>query len=214
MDTSRGPSMQSGNRVSPWAEARSHGAAVSGFHLPGTRRCPRYLAGFTPHTFLTATLWGLILFDRCGKLRLKYGLSLPTITRLVLWIPASICLFSLFLTVSGLLVWWFNLLGLQAKLILLHFAVLSFTDIECLLATLCQASLSTIFPATFCHLVSLWHYLVILAIFQTFSLFMFVMVIYDQWSLLLLIWLTRLRWRLAFFSNKVFLKLRYIHCFL
>ena len=72
------------------------------------------------------------------------------------------------------------MLGLQAKLILLHFAVLSFKDIEGLLATLCQASLSTIFPTTFYHLVSLCHYLVILAIFQAFSPFMFVMEIYDR----------------------------------
>ena len=64
------------------------------------------------------------------------------------------------------------------------------------------------FPIEFAYFMSLCHILVILAIFQIFHNFIFVMMICDQWSLRLLLqniithW--RVRWWLAFFSKKIF----------
>ena len=101
----------------------------------------------------------------------------------------------------------------QAYLILLHFALLGFTDTGLFtnwrfVATLHQSSLLAPFFSTACaHFVSLYHVLVILAIFQTFSLLLYVMVINDQWPLMLLLQkdydLLKAQ-MIIFFSNKVF----------
>ena len=78
-------------------------------------------------------------------------------------------------------------------------------------ATLCQT-----FPIAFAHFMSLCPILVILPIFQTFSLLLYLL----WWSMLSdlrcdyckeIMTCQRLRWWLAIFSNKVFLKLRSIH---
>ena len=70
-------------------------------------------------------------------------------------------------------------------------------------------SLGTIFPTAFAHFMSLCHILVILAVFQTFSLLFYLLwwsVISDLWRYyckkMTTCW--SLRWWLAYFSNNVF----------
>ena len=100
-----------------------------------------------------------------------------------------------------------------ADLVLLHFTLLCFADNRdfyklnvCGNPTLSK-SISAIFPTAFSHFMFLCHILVILVIFQTFSLLLYLLwwpVISNLWCITALIhW--RLRWWLAFFTNKVFL---------
>ena len=68
-------------------------------------------------------------------------------------------------------------LKIQACLVLLHFVLLHFAAILFFKnwrfeATLRRASLGAVFQAAFAHFVSLCHILVILAVFQTFSLYL------------------------------------------
>ena len=105
---------------------------------------------------------------------------------------------------------------LKAPLVLLHFALLCFTDIilftnRRFVAALCWASLLVPFFPAIAHFMPVCHILVILTIFK---LFHFCICYGDQWCLMLLLQkLTpcRLKWQ-HFFGNKVFLG--YIHWFL
>ena len=80
--------------------------------------------------------------------------------------------------------------AIETYLVLLHFEDTTsavFTNWR-LVATLHWASLSSvIFPTAFALFLSLCHILVVLTIFQTFSLLWCFMVICDQWSLMLLL---------------------------
>ena len=65
-------------------------------------------------------------------------------------------------------------------------------------------AMGSIFPSTFALFGSLCHILVILAMFQTFS-FLFVMVICDQGSLILLLWLFWGAWKYAHIRERIWL---------
>ena len=85
------------------------------------------------------------------------------------------------------------------------------SQIECFLqiACLCQSWVNklfgTIFPKALACSVFLYHILLILTVFLTFSLLLFVMMIFDQLYLMLLLKNITIHWRLrrgiAFFSN-------------
>ena len=109
--------------------------------------------------------------------------------------------------------------------ILLRFSVLLgycffffFNKLKVYAATLLWASLQCRFSNSTCSLrVSVSHVGNSCNIANLFIIVVFVMVICDQWSLMLLLqkittcW--RLRWWSAFFNNKVLFKLRYVYFF-
>ena len=77
-----------------------------------------------------------------------------------------------------------------AYLILLCFTdMVLFTNLKVCGSPALSKSVGAVFPTVCAHFVSLWHILLthilqVLAIFKTFSLLLFVMVICDQWSLI------------------------------
>ena len=110
---------------------------------------------------------------------------------------------------------------IQGDCILLHFPLLCFVYIVFFtnwnfVTALCQVSLLVPFSKTICSLhVSVTYFVNSPNISNFFIIIIFVMVICDQRSLIYCkkiktCW--RLRWWLAFFSNKVFFKLRCVHC--
>ena len=108
----------------------------------------------------------------------------------------------------------------QTYFILLHFALLYSIDIAFFVVVVLQIenfcqlcvkkSIGATFPTVLAHFMSLGHILVIFAIFQTFSLLLYLW----WWSVISDLWCSyykkittcwRLRWWLAFFSRVFFL---------
>ena len=91
----------------------------------------------------------------------------------------------------------------QTPFVSLYFTLLNFIDVEFFFS-------GTIFPTTFADFTSLYHILVILTIFQTFS-WLSCLLWWSVWSVIMIPW--KLRWWLAFFNNKVFFfYLKCAHC--